>query len=348
MSSSLLRYKADYITLGFIFSYLMLAYSGFFLFDSLYESSFWTILVPLCIATSIVSFSVAVIVHNTVHCPIFRKKSLNKVMQYVLSLAHGYSVSAFVPGHNFSHHRETQGPKDAIRTSKARFKWHFLNQFLFFFVVSSSMLKGELKWASKMRKEKPSWFYQWLIETAIVNILRLGVLFINLPAGLMFIWFPQFYAIWGLAGCNVWQHDGCDTNHKYNHSRTFKGKLMNFLCLNNGYHGAHHDRPNLHWSLLPAYHEKHIHPHIHPNLEQYNMPLYLWKTHIYPGKRVNYDGSPFVLGLATPDEDWTVDIHIGKKEFKDGFGAESVSADDILQLSDLEDIDINEKHRRTV
>ena len=343
-NSSFLRYKADFWTLGFLFMYILLAYGGFYLFDSLYESYFWAILMPLCIFASIVSFSVAVIVHNTVHCPMFYKKSHNKLMQYFLSLAHGYSVSAFVPGHNFSHHREVQGAKDAIRTTKARFKWHFLNQLLFFFLVSGAMFKYELKWAAKMRKEKPDWYRQWLSETILVNILRIGALFINLPAALMFIWFPQFYAIWGLAGCNVWQHDGCDITHEYNHSRTFKGKLMNFLCFNNGFHGAHHDRPSLHWSLLPAYHEKYVEPYIHPNLSIANMPLYLWKTHIYPGKRVNYDGTPFVLDPVVEDEDWTEDIHIGNKLHKHDFGAESVSADDLLQISEVKDIDINDEY----
>jgi beta-carotene hydroxylase len=348
MSTSILRYKADYYTFAFILLNIILSLCGFFLFDELYESSFWTILVPLCIATSVLSFSVAVIVHNTVHSPIFHKKSHNKIMQYFLSLVHGYSVSAFVPGHNFSHHRETQKPKDAIRTSKARFKWHFLNQFLFFFLVSGSMLKGELKWAAKMKKEKPAWFNQWLTETILVNILRIGVLFINLPAGLMFIWFPQFYAIWGLAGCNVWQHDGCDISHKYNHSRTFTGKIMNFFCFNNGYHGAHHDRPSLHWSLLPAYHEKYVEPYIHPNLSLDNMPLYLWKTHIYPGKRQNYDGSPFILEDIVPDEDWTVDINISNKSLKHGYGAESISPAELLQITEVKDYDINEEYNKVV
>lgn len=343
MSTSIIRFKADYMTLAFILIYFILTYGGFFFFDSFYETSFWTVLVPLCIATSIISFSVAVIVHNTVHAPMFYNKTHNKIMQYILSLAHGYSVSAFVPGHNFSHHKEVQNPKDAIRTSKARFRWNFLNQFLFFFLVSSSMLKYELKWATKMRKEKPSWYYQWLSETIVVNILRIGVLFINLPAGLMFIWFPQFYAIWGLFGCNIWQHDGCDPKHKYNHSRTFTGKLMNFLCFNNGYHGAHHNRPSLHWSLLPEHHEKYIEPYIHPNLSLDNMPLYLWRANIYPGKRLMYDGSPHILEDLVPDEDWTEDIKIGSYSNKHDFGAESISAEDLLKNTEVKEVNYNEE-----
>ncbi len=335
MSSSILRYKADYKTLAFVFTYYLLAYSGFFLFDYFYATAFWTVLVPLCIAACVICFSCAVIIHNTVHTPIFYKKSHNRIMQFVLTFAHGYSVSAFVPGHNFSHHKEAETAKDIIRTTKARFKWHLLNQLLYFFLVSGDALKYELKWAAKMRKEKPAWFRQWLAETVSITTFKIITLFVNLPAAIMFIWIPQFYAIWGLMGVNLWQHDGCDSKHKYNHSRTFKGKIMNFFCFNNGYHGAHHDRPSMHWSLLPAFHEKTIEPYIHPNLSIDNMPLYFWRTYIYPGKRVNYDGTPYVLPPKMEDEDWMVDIFVGDKSHKYDFGAESSSADELLQTIDV-------------
>lgn len=343
MSTSLLRYKADSRTLAFVAAYYIFAYGGFFLFDSLYESSFWTILIPLCIASCVVCFSTAVIIHNTVHAPIFHKKSHNKIMQYVLSICYGYSVSAFVPGHNFSHHKELETPKDLMRTSKARFKWHLLNQLFFFFLITGGALKYELKWAAKMKKEKPEWYNQWLFETIMVNILKIGTLFINLPAAIMFIWIPHFYALWALMGVNLWQHDGCDHKHKYNHSRTFTGKIMNWFCFNNGYHGAHHDRPSLHWSLLPDYHNKYIEPYIHPNLSIDNMPKYFWKTYIYPGKRVNYDGSPYVLAPKVPDEDWTADILVGDRSHKFDFGAESASIDEMLQITEVVEKEVKEE-----
>lgn len=350
MSTSILRYRADIRTLIFIALYYVLAYGGFFLFDYFYETSFWTVLVPTCVLASVICFCVAVIIHNTVHAPIFVKKSHNKVMQYVLSFAYGYSVSAFVPGHNFSHHKEMQTAKDTMRTTKARFRWHLLNQLFFFFMITSGALKFELKWAAKMKKEKPEWYYQWLMESILVNIVKIGCLFINLPAGLMFIWVPHFYALWALMGVNLWQHDGCDENHKYNHSRTFTGKVMNWFCFNNGYHGAHHDRPSLHWSLLPEYHDKYIEPHIHPNLSIDNMPAYFWRTYIYPGKRLYYDGTPYVLPPAVKDEDWTADINLGDKSHKYDFGAEAVSVDDMLQITDVDskNIEIKEMYQESV
>jgi len=77
--------------------------------------------------------------------------------QYLLTFAHGYPVSAFVPGHNFSHHKENQTTKDWTRASRMRFKWNFLNQFLFFFVAAKSLMEGEWAFAKKMKTEKPDW-----------------------------------------------------------------------------------------------------------------------------------------------------------------------------------------------
>ncbi len=330
MSKSLLRYQADQRTLAFVATYYLLAYGGFVWYTQTGGNPTW-LTILLCALTCSFCFSVAVIIHNTVHAPIFHSKTMNKIMQYVLSVAYGYSVSAFVPGHNFSHHKELETPKDIMRSSKARFKWHLLNQLFFFFIVTRGAAKYEFKWAAKMRTEKPEWFRQWLVESVMVFAVKLAMLYVNWQAALIFIWLPHFYALWALLGVNLWQHDGCDPDHKYNHSRTFTGAVMNYLCFNNGFHGAHHDRPSLHWSLLPAYHEKNISPYIHPNLEQANMPLYFWKTYIYPGIRLNYDGTPFVLPPKVEDEDWTTDINVSDRAHKYDFGAEAMSFDDMLE-----------------
>lgn len=334
MSNVFLKYRADRRTLLFVALYYFSAYGSFYLYTNELLNGLATAV--LCILSSFLCFSVSVIIHNTVHAPIFHNKTHNKIMQFVLSIAYGYSVSAFVPGHNFSHHKELETPKDIMRSSKARFKWHLLNQLFFFFIVTSGAAKYEMKWAAKMYHEKRDWFDQWLMETLIVFVIKVALIFVHWQAALIFVWIPHFYALWALLGVNLWQHDGCDAKHAYNHSRTFTGWFMNFWCFNNGYHGAHHDRPSLHWSLLPAYHAKNISPHIHPNLEVSNMPLYFWKTYIYPGKRMNYDGSPFILEPKVEDEDWTADINVSSTKHKYDFGAEAMSFDEMLGVSGLE------------
>lgn len=331
--TSILRYKADYRTLVFVALYYVIAYGGFFMYWLAPESRTWTVMVPWVLLTAFMAFTCAVIVHNTIHSPMFHQKQHNKWFQFVLSLAYGYSVSAYVPGHNFSHHKDTQTAKDNMRTSKARFRWHILNQLLFFFIVTPDLIKAEKKFVTKMKHDKREWYKQWRAEMFLVHVVRIALLFVNFPAAVLFIWGPHIYAAWGIVSTNVWQHDGCDQEHKYNHSRSFNGGLLNFFLFNNGYHGAHHDRPSMHWSLLPAYHEQYIAPHIHPNLNQKSMIKYLVQAYVYPGKRLHYDGSPYVLEDLVPDEDWVADLSVNDRAHKHDFGAEAGSIDDILQTT---------------
>jgi len=303
----MLKYKADIRTLVFVGFYFGVAVTTWLLLDQP-----WYIVVPLIALNCVMSFLCATAVHNTIHCPVFKSRNANKIFQIVLSFTYGHPVSAYVPGHNFSHHKYTQTDKDNIRTSKARFKWNLLNQLFFFYIMSLDILKAEMRFTRKMKKEKPRWYRQYMIENILLNVTKVGLLILDWRAFLLVVVIPHQYAAWGIVGTNFWQHEGCDEDHPYNHSRNFTGKLLNFLAFNNGYHGMHHLRPGLHWSLLPQYHEKYITPFIHPNLNQSNLLTYCWKAYIYPGKRVDYLGNPVVLKPKQKDRDWVEDVPVSE------------------------------------
>jgi len=302
----MLRYKADIRTLLTVAAYFTLAFLPWLLWDKM---NTWQIIVWVVI-NCLLSFICATIIHNTIHAPIFKKRWMNKVFQVILSFTYGHSTSAYVPGHNFSHHKFTQKPKDAIRTSKMRFKYNILNQSLFFFMMSGDIVKGEIRFAAKMRKERPAWFRQYLLEMILIIGSKIILLLINWKCALLFVFIPHQYAAWGIVSTNYFQHDGCDENHPYNHSRNFTGWFLNWLMFNNGYHGAHHMKPNLHWSLLPAYYEKEVKPYIHPNLDRVSLLWYLIETNIYPAKRIDYLGNEIVLPPKIHDEDWVPEIKV--------------------------------------
>lgn len=303
-----LRYSADLRTLAFVGLYFALAGFSWWAIPQLH----WAWVVVLVGLNCLMSFFCATIVHNTIHCPIFRYRWMNRVMQSILTFTYGHPVSAYVPGHNFSHHKYIQSDKDNIRTTKARFKWNLLNQLFFFYLMSGAILKSEMRFTKRMFKEKPTWFKQYILESILLNGVRLALLIVDWKLFLLVVVIPHQYAAWGIVGTNYWQHEGCDEHHPYNHSRNFTGKLLNFFAFNNGYHGMHHIKPGLHWSLLPAYHEKYIVPHIHPNLNQKSLVAYLWKSTIWPGKRVDYLGNPITLPPAVPDADWVEDVPLSK------------------------------------
>lgn len=312
----MLRYSADFRTLLTVSFYFIITSIPWIIWDSLshWEIAGWVVL------NCLLSFICATIVHNTIHVPIFKKRWMNKVFQVVLSFTYGHSTSAYVPGHNFSHHKYTQLPKDAIRTSKARFKINMLNQLLFFFIMSGDIIQGEIRFARKMYTENPAWFRQYALEMILVIGSKIVLAFINWKCFLLFVFIPHQYAAWGIVGTNYFQHDGCDETHPYNHSRNFTAGFLNWLLFNNGYHGAHHMKPNMHWSLYPAFHEKNVRPFIHPSLDRKSLAAYLFQAHIYPGKRIDYLGNAVVLPQITQDEDWIGKINV-KEHHTDMAGA---------------------------
>lgn len=301
----MLRYRADLRTIGFMATYFgLVAVQWLVPQANIFEGGRWFIALPLLVLTCFFSFFGAVATHNTIHSPVFTSRPANRVFQVLLTLTYGHPVSAFVPGHNLSHHKHTQTAKDVMRTSKARFRWNLMNGLLFIVMVAPAIMKGETKYFAAMKERLPTWYRQYQIEKLVLWGLYLALAIANWKFFLLFVFLPHKYAAWGIITMNLIQHDGCDENHRYNHSRNFVGGLVNWFTFNNGYHGIHHDHPGLHWSLCPAAHREQIGPHIHPALEQKSLIAYIFRTYFWPGQRVTYEGQPLVLPPEMPDDNW--------------------------------------------
>lgn len=309
----MLRYRADLRTLAFcgVFfglvalqwvlpQYTLLAGVG----DGVATATSWAVGAILFTLTCFFSFFCAVATHNTVHSPIFEKRSHNRIFQTILTTTYGHPVSAYVPGHNLSHHKHTQTRRDVMRTTKARFRWNLLNLLFFMVMVGPSIMRGESQYFKSIKDRLPGWYRQMRIEQAFLFGCYIALAILDWQKFLVFVFIPHKYAAWGIITMNLLQHDGADEHHEWNHSRNFVGKLVNWFTFNNGYHTIHHMHPGLHWSLLPEAHAREVAPHIHPALDQKSLFGYAFKTFVLPGKRMNYDGTPFVLPAEGPDEDW--------------------------------------------
>jgi fatty acid desaturase len=294
-----LRYTADRRSLAFIGSYYAL-----FAYQWAFSPGSLVVALPLLAATCVLSFLCAVITHNAIHSPMFRERGANRVLQVVLSLSYGSPVSAFVSGHNLSHHRHTQSPRDVMRTTKVRHESNLLNLLEFVVKVGIAIAKNDVEYARAMRERHRAWYRQYRIENFAVWTVTALLFVVDWRKGLVYWLVPHLYAAWGIISMNYLQHDGCDIEHPYNHSRNFVSKLVNWWTFNNGYHGLHHDKPGLHWSLLPAEHRRLYSPFIAPELEQKSLIVYLVKTFVWPGRRRTYDGKPVVLPPPVPDESW--------------------------------------------
>jgi fatty acid desaturase len=294
----MLRYRADVRTLGFL-----LLYAALVIGQWLYAPS-GPLGVALIAITCAVSWICAVIAHNTVHCPMFKQRPLNKLFQIWVSLSYGFPISDYVPGHNLSHHRFTQEREDVMRTTLVRFGWNLLNVLMFMPAVSPGILRGNAHFKRVMGDRAAPWKKQLLLETIVVWSVKALCFALDWKKALLYVMIPHVFANWGIVTVNFLQHDGCDPTHPVNHSRNFVGRAFNWLTLNNGYHGIHHMIPGKHWSLLPQAHAAKVAPYIHPALEQRSLAVYLFRAFIYPGKRARFDGTPLLIEKDNGDREW--------------------------------------------
>jgi fatty acid desaturase len=323
-----LRYRADIRPLAFNALYYSLLFGMFaaptpFVHEVYSQPLRLAPYVAALLVLMVTSFQGAVQTHNAVHSPVFKARWMNKVYQGILTCTYGHPVSAYVPGHNLSH-QHTQSRKDIMRTTKARFRWNLLNGLFFFFLTLPAIQKADFTYSGAMRTRHPKWFIQAGAEMVALQSMQITLFLLDWKKALVFWVIPHLYAAWGIVTMNLLQHDGCDENSQYNHSRNFVGSVVNWFTFNNGYHTIHHETPGLHWSLLPKAHAEKIAPHIHPNLDQPSLATYIWDTFVL-GNRRHYDGRPLPvseLPARGKDEAW-----IPKpEETTNDLGVESIEA----------------------
>jgi fatty acid desaturase len=295
-----MRHRSDRRTIAFVAFYYVL-----FACDWAIGSVEPRFVMPLAALTACASWICAVIAHNALHCPVFEGSRANGAFQVLLTCAYGFPVSEYLPGHNLSHHRHVQKRADLMRTSKAPFvRVPFLNLLYFFPRVAVDVAVQNVRYVTATRKRLPSWYRQLLVEAFACWGSKALFFVIDWKRALVFVLLPHLWALYGITTVNLLQHDGCDEDHPFNHSRNFVGRVFNWFTFNSGFHGVHHYQPGLHWSLLPAAYQARFVGCVAPSLEQRSLLAYLFRAFVFPARRERYDGTPIRSVHAMPDEDW--------------------------------------------
>jgi fatty acid desaturase len=233
--------------------------------------------------------------HNAMHTPVFWNKRANRVWQCVLSLCIGYPVSVYVPVHNLSHHLGLQTPRDILRTTEVRHRWNLWNLVHHMAMGTVHLHVLHFAYCAEMRKSRPRWFTQVMWEAAAVVAFFAAIIALAGPWALVLVWGPNIIGQLLMVGFGYVQHDGCDHESEYNHSRNFLSPIFNWFICDNGYHTAHHCKPATHWSKGKAAHFAEVVPHMHLALDEKSLIRYMWRTFVYPGRRLRFDGAPVVL-----------------------------------------------------
>ena len=71
----------------------------------------------------------------------------------MLTIWNGAPVTAYVPGHNLSHHKYLQTRRDIMRTNKVNFGSQALNIIAFFPSILGSIQSNDFKYMQAQRRE---------------------------------------------------------------------------------------------------------------------------------------------------------------------------------------------------
>lgn len=245
---TILRYTADRITVTFVVCLFIMQLAVWYWATPLVAALTTPPLLFLCIITATIN-------HNHQHVNIFRSPWLNRVFDLPLALQSGMGPYSWVLHHNLGHHLNylNQHPHDNVDESR----W----------TRKDGSLMGQTEYSLhlflthpfdiyRVGKKHPKIYTRYLMmrlplyalfgTLLLVNPVNTLIVFLAVPAAALFHTCRSTYD----------HHSGLHSSNPLLASYNRINPTYNLLSQNLGYHTAHHMRPGLHWSMLPAYHEE--------------------------------------------------------------------------------------------
>jgi fatty acid desaturase len=195
----------------------------------------------------------AFVQHNHAHLPAFRSRILNHVFDVMLAQNTGYPSAFWVLHHNLGHHRHYLDPvNDVASTTRPRTRVP-MSRVAYALRGNLTILRDSIRIAVAAKPPARRGLLAKLILEIAAQVAITGVLFVLHP-GLTICFFviPNI-----LTSFLVWwesypHHLNVPMTNVYDSSMTTERRDYNFATLNIGHHTAHHQKPTLHWSLLPG------------------------------------------------------------------------------------------------
>ena len=189
--------------------------------------------------------------HYQHHRPVFRHRLPNRLYELVLFLQTGMPPYLITLHHNLGHHRHYLEPeRDTLRWRRPDGSMRSLAECLYRNTV------GHLTWTVRIGRRHPR-LYRRLKVMTLLGALPLALLAWLDPVATAIVFLgPMLLALANVARLGYQQHAGLDLDDHLTASRNVESRLYNRLTFNSGYHTAHHLRPGVHWSDLPALHRE--------------------------------------------------------------------------------------------
>ncbi|MEM6415029.1 MAG: fatty acid desaturase [Pseudomonadota bacterium] len=241
----LFRFKDDRLPVA-VFLALFAADLSIFAFVSS-----WPIVVLWSLAMLLPKTLICAWNHHHQHVPFFSSTICNRLIEVVFGLQTGACSNVWVLHHNIGHHEnymDQTKDESAWRAPDGR-------------IMSS--LEYSLKLAAtgylcayKNSKDRPHLRRTLVLMTVLHLAILTTLLSINFFSGFFVFVIPMVFSFFMTCRHTYDHHAGCSEEDEYAASNNIMHRWYNILTGNLGYHTAHHLRPGLHWSKLPAFHSK--------------------------------------------------------------------------------------------
>lgn len=190
-------------------------------------------------------------VHNHSHLSTFHLKKANQIFEIILFLLCGMMSGKFRLHHNIGHH------KDYLDAKNDPSRWVYLSGKVmprpvyilrYYFTHTYFSIKYGLTYRKLLN--------EYVMQQMLVLLVVAGLCYVKPVATLCYFLMPMTLAWLTFISMTYDDHVGLFEDNPLQASFTKTNKYINLFVFNNGYHLAHHLKPGLHWSELPAYHEK--------------------------------------------------------------------------------------------
>lgn len=187
--------------------------------------------------------------HHHQHCATFRSTALNRLLEVSYALHTGTTTNLWFLHHVVGHHvnyldqskdESSWTRKDGSKMGELEYTWWTtLTAYPRAFVVGRRFPKAQR---------------QFVIFTVLTLLLVATLVWFRPLAGLLVFALPMLVSLTYTAWVTYDHHAGLETDDAMSASYNVVNAWYNRWTGNLGYHTAHHLRPGIHWSKLPALH----------------------------------------------------------------------------------------------
>lgn len=239
------KYSADQLPVSIILSLSLLDFILYFIIDSPWLLvSFWLLMI-------IPKGKICAWNHHHQHTPTFKKKPLNRLLEFFYALHTGATTNVWLLHHVLGHHHNfLDQTKDESRWRRR--SGETMNEIEYTLSTTATAYSRAYTVGKRYPKIK-----QDFLLYGVVSVLAVALLTWFRPLqGLFLFLLPMVTGVLLTVWATYKHHSGLDTDNQFERSRNNINRFYNITTGNLGYHTAHHMKQGLHWSLLPDLHEQ--------------------------------------------------------------------------------------------